>query len=105
MEWHETLTVVYLVATLTLRIIALGVVPEGRRPSSSMSWLLLILLFPEVGFPLYLLMGSPYVKGRRKLIQDEANEVIAAHTQGLPQGSYRRSQPRPAQLELPRTIG
>jgi len=85
MEWPQTLTVVYLVATLALRIVALGVVPEGRRPGSSMAWLMLILLLPEVGFPLYLLIGSPYVKGRRKLIQDAANEVIAVHSEGLPQ--------------------
>ena len=84
MEWQQTLTGVYLVVTLALRVIALGVVPEGRRPSSSMSWLMLILLVPEIGFPLYLLIGSPYVRGRRKLIQHGANEVIAAHSQGLP---------------------
>lgn len=85
MAWHEVVALLWLVVEYSLKVVAIGTVPEGRRPSSSQAWLLLILLLPLVGFPLYWLIGSPYVKGRRKLIQDAANEVIAAHTAGFPQ--------------------
>lgn len=60
----------------TIKIIAIGVVPEGRRPSSSTAWLLAILLLPIVGLPLFLLMGSPYINRRRHRIQQEANAMI-----------------------------
>ncbi|MDO5032301.1 phospholipase D-like domain-containing protein [Corynebacterium sp.] len=59
-----------------IKILAIGVVPEGRRPSSSTAWLLAILLLPIVGLPLFLLMGSPYINRRRHRIQQEANELI-----------------------------
>ena len=34
---------------LTIKVIALGVVPKNRRPSSGMAWLLLILIDPVLG--------------------------------------------------------
>ena len=85
MPWHETLTFLFVVLDFTLKVVAFGVVPEGRKPSSSTAWLLAILLIPFVGFPLYLMIGSPYVRGRRLRIQEEANKVIAAHTGDRPQ--------------------
>lgn len=36
-----------------IKIAAIGLVPEGRRPSSSTAWLLIILLVPIVGLPLF----------------------------------------------------
>lgn len=85
MTWHEALAVVFLVLEYVLKVIAIGTVPEGRRPSSSTAWLLVILMFPLVGFPLYWLIGSPYVRGRRKAVQELANEVIAAHSEPMRQ--------------------
>ncbi|MEB2321257.1 MAG: phospholipase D-like domain-containing protein [Sorangiineae bacterium] len=84
MPWHEALALFLLGLEYGLKLIAIGTVPEGRRPSSSHAWLLLILLVPLVGFPLYYLIGSPYVRGRRRVIQDTVNQVIAAHTAGFP---------------------
>ena len=43
----------------TIKIVAIGWVPAGRKPSSSSAWLLAILLIPLIGLPLFLLMGSP----------------------------------------------
>lgn len=60
----------------TIKIIAIGFVPEGRRPSSSTAWLLAILLLPYLGLPLFLLMGSPYINRRRHQVQKEANQAI-----------------------------
>lgn len=60
-----------------LKIIAIGTVPENRRPAASSAWLLLILFVPVIGFPLYWLIGSPFVRGRRHLIQEQANHLLA----------------------------
>lgn len=40
-----------------IRIIMLGVVPQRRRPSSAMAWLLIIFFAPEIGLILYVLIG------------------------------------------------
>ena len=52
-----------------VKVAAVGIVPERRQPSSSQAWLLLILVLPVVGVPLYFMLGSPYVRGRRHAIQ------------------------------------
>lgn len=73
-----------LVLDFAIKLIAIGVVPEGRHPSSGNAWLLLILFVPLVGLPLYLLLGSPYVNRRRKLIQREANKSLGEGLSHLP---------------------
>ena len=78
------LSTIWLVAEYAMKIVAIGVVPENRRPSSSSAWLLLILFLPVVGFPLYWLIGSPWVTGRRQKVQQQADEIIKSHAQGLP---------------------
>lgn len=78
------LSTVWLVIEYAMKIVAIGVVPENRRPSSSSAWLLLILFLPVVGFPLYWLIGSPWVTGRRRKVQLEADEIIRSHTQDQP---------------------
>ncbi|SNU02735.1 cardiolipin synthetase 2 [Ruaniaceae bacterium KH17] len=79
-EWAS----VFVVAEYVVKIVAVGVVPENRRPTSSTSWLLLILFLPVVGVPLYLLIGSPYVRGRRAQIQAEVNQFLETGTDGVP---------------------
>ena len=74
------LSIVLLVLDYGIKIVAIGVVPENRQPSSSQAWLLLILLVPVVGLPLFFLIGSPYVNGRRHRIQAEANALMLART-------------------------
>lgn len=65
-----------LIVDYTIKIIAIGYVPEGRKPSTSTAWLLAILLIPFLGLPLFLLMGSPYINKRRHRIQQEINDLI-----------------------------
>ncbi len=72
----ETWQTVGLIVDYTIKIIAIGYVPEGRRPSTSTAWLLAILLIPFLGLPLFLLMGSPYINKRRHRIQQEINDLI-----------------------------
>ncbi|APT93309.1 cardiolipin synthase [Corynebacterium phocae] len=79
MDWNvelSTLQAIGLLVDYSIKIFAIGFVPEGRRPSSSTAWLLAILLVPFVGLPLFLLMGSPYINRRRHRLQAQAREMI-----------------------------
>ena len=76
--------ILYLVE-LTIKIVALGTVPSNRRPSSSIAWLLLIVVTPILGVVLFLLIGSPFVRGRRAKVQAVANQVIAERTADVPE--------------------
>lgn len=79
--WLSTALVV---VDYVVKFVAVGLVPENRRPSSSQAWLLLILLVPVIGLPLFLLIGSPYVRGRRHQLQARANRELTAATASLP---------------------
>lgn len=73
-----------LVLDYGIKIAAIGVVPSNRQPSSSSAWLLLILLVPVIGLPLFLLVGNPYVRGRHQEIQAEAIRSIKSGREDLP---------------------
>jgi len=83
----------FALVSITLRIIALGVIPGNRRPSSGMAWLLLILLAPVAGFGVFLLFGRTHLEKRRsgrqheatRLISDRAHELLESYdTSGAP---------------------
>ncbi len=84
MTWVTFLTSTWVILEFMLKVVAVGTVPESRRPSSSTAWLLLILFLPVIGFPLYWLIGSPWVRGRRHTIQAKANALVARGTAHLP---------------------
>jgi cardiolipin synthase A/B len=75
--------ILYLIE-LTIKIVALGTIPGNRRPSSSIAWLLLIVVTPILGLVIFLLIGSPFVRGRRAKVQAEANQVITERTAEIP---------------------
>src|SRR5512133_3324039 len=75
--------ILYLVE-LTIKIVALGTIPGNRRPSSSIAWLLLIVVTPILGLVIFLLIGSPFVRGRRAKVQAEANKVITERAAEIP---------------------
>ncbi|HIV56475.1 MAG TPA: cardiolipin synthase [Candidatus Stackebrandtia faecavium] len=77
-------TSVFVIVEYVIKILAIGIVPENRRPSSSAAWLLLILFLPIVGVPLFLMLGSPYVNRRRARIQAQANQLFEKGTDLLP---------------------
>jgi len=68
----------------TIKVVALGVVPRNRRPSSGMAWLLLILVIPLAGFAIFLLMGRTRLERRRHEKQAEVNEIVATRTERVP---------------------
>lgn len=84
MDWLKLAGGLAILTEYGLKILAIGTVPEGRRPSSSSAWLLLILFVPIIGFPLYWLIGSTAVRGRRHEIQAKANRTLTEHTGTLP---------------------
>ena len=65
------------IVDLTIRLVALVVVPRNRLPTAAMAWLLAIFFIPVVGVLLYLLIGSPQLPKERQRKQLEMNEVIA----------------------------
>lgn len=75
---------VLLIIDYAIKIVAIGFVPENRRPSSSTAWLLAILLLPFVGLPLFLLMGSNYINRRRHEVQKRALERVASVQENTP---------------------
>ncbi|QPK83046.1 cardiolipin synthase [Corynebacterium qintianiae] len=67
---------VAMIVDYVIKFVVIGIVPSNRRPSSANAWLLLILLLPIIGLPLYLLMGSDFFNRRRHRIQQRANAMI-----------------------------
>lgn len=72
------------IADYVIKFIAIGVIPENRSPSSSTAWLLAIMLLPVVGLPLFLLLGSQTITGRRNRIQAMLNQLILERTKDKP---------------------
>ncbi|WP_120003190.1 cardiolipin synthase [Nesterenkonia muleiensis] len=84
MTLSSVLMGVFIAVDLIIKVVAIGVVPENRKPSSSTAWLLIILFFPFIGLPLFLLIGSPYINKRRQRIQARANTILATGAEQLP---------------------
>jgi len=93
---------IWVVIEYIIKIGAMGVVPENRRPASSSAWLLLIFLLPLVGLPLYLLIGSPWVHGTRRRQQHTVNEITLDYTRSMPDLPKRAHPPPAALLPDPR---
>lgn len=81
MTWWQ---IVFFVIDYTIKFIAIGWVPENRSPSASTAWLLVILLIPFLGLPLFLLLGSQQITGRRHRVQSLAGELIRERTAHMP---------------------
>jgi cardiolipin synthase len=103
LTWYA---IVFLVFEYLIKIAAVGTVPENRKTGSSFAWLMLILFLPVVGLPLFLLLGSPYVRGRRHKLQGEVNALIASETTQHPSSEkYVRDIPGvPSIIELNRRL-
>ncbi|GAA4807618.1 cardiolipin synthase [Nocardioides caeni] len=92
---------------IVLRFVALGVIPGGRRPSTGMAWLLLILIEPIIGFLIFWMFGRTRLEGRRIQRQKQAITAIRQRTEELPLDYDLASLPRPVQriAELNRSLG
>jgi cardiolipin synthase len=74
-----------ILVSVIARVLALGVIPGNRRPSSGMAWLLLVLLSPVAGIVAFSFFGTTRVGRRRHLHQHEVNQRIAAAAAWLPE--------------------
>jgi cardiolipin synthase len=74
------LSVAVVLAHVAICVAAICVIPGGRRPSTGMAWLLLILAAPFVGLLLFLLFGSTHVERRRHDKQQAVNARIHERT-------------------------
>ena len=60
-------------------VLALGVIPGNRKPSTGMAWLILVLAVPYLGIVAFALFGSTSVGRKRRAWQRQVNaEVMAA---------------------------
>lgn len=72
-----------LITDITIRVVAVIIVPQNRKPQTAMAWLLAIFLIPFVGIILYLLIGSAKLPRRRREKQQEINTFILDTTEGM----------------------
>ncbi|GAB3073446.1 cardiolipin synthase [Corynebacterium aquatimens] len=60
----------------SIKFVVIGIIPENRKPSSANAWLLVILLIPYLGLPLYFFLGSTFLNRRRHRIQERAADAV-----------------------------
>ncbi|MFE4544975.1 cardiolipin synthase [Arthrobacter sp. NPDC056727] len=63
-------------ADLVIRVLAVGIIPGNRRPTTAMAWLLGIFFVPAVGLILFLLFGNFRLSRRRIEQQQLVNERV-----------------------------
>ncbi len=95
------------VVDIALRILALGVIPENRRPSTGMAWLLLVLLSPGVGLIAFAFFGSNRLDRKRRARQHEIKRLIAERAQAVVDDLPEEAAPDyvPSVVTLNRTLG
>ena len=71
------------VIDFAIRVLALGIIPGNRRPTTAMAWLLGIFIVPTLGLILFLLFGNFRLSRRRRAQQDAINTRIRAGTSEL----------------------
>lgn len=72
------------VANIAVKVAALGIIPAGRKPSTGMAWLFLVLLNSVLGLVAFALFGSARLDRRRQARQDQARERIRERTGEVP---------------------
>ena len=71
------------VVDFVIRVLALGIIPGNRRPTTAMAWLLGIFFVPALGLVLFLLFGNFRLSRRRRAQQHAVNMRIRAGTSEL----------------------
>jgi len=69
---------------LAVKVLALGVVPRNRKPSTGLAWLMLVLISTWLGLIAFAFFGRTSVGAKRRHQQDAANREISARTADLP---------------------
>ncbi|MDQ0754961.1 cardiolipin synthase [Arthrobacter sp. B3I4] len=92
---------------LVIRVLALGIIPGNRRPTTAMAWLLGIFFMPALGVVLFLLFGNFRLSRRRRAQQEAVNTRIRAGTSELAavESRYNGSEWVASAAELNKTLG
>ena len=72
------------VFNVVICLLALGVFPGSRKPSTAMAWLILVLVLPYFGFLIFLLFGRTSVGRKRRDWQAQVNEQVIAALEAAP---------------------
>jgi cardiolipin synthase len=82
--WAAILLLLLSIISFAIKVLALGVVPRNRKPSTGLAWLMLVLISSWIGLIAFLFFGRTSVGSKRRHQQDAANREIAARTSDLP---------------------
>jgi cardiolipin synthase len=95
------------VIDFAIRVLALGIIPGNRRPTTAMAWLLGIFIVPTLGLALFLLFGNFRLSRKRRAQQDAVNTRVRAGTSELAMLESRYSGPEwvASAAELNKTLG
>jgi len=74
---------IYLAIDITIRVLAILFIPENRRPTAAMGWLLAIFFFPVLGALLFVVLGTTKLPKHRRQKQEEVNVYIKMTTEGV----------------------
>ncbi|MDQ1622341.1 MAG: cardiolipin synthase [Actinomycetota bacterium] len=95
------------VVDFIIRVLALGIIPGNRRPTTAMAWLLGIFFVPALGLVLFLLFGNFRLSRRRREQQEAVNTRIRAGTSELAaiESTYDGPEWVASAAELNKTLG
>ncbi|WP_405372184.1 MULTISPECIES: cardiolipin synthase [unclassified Microbacterium] len=94
LDWTWTWWLVLLVMfDISIRILAIIIVPRNRKPTAATAWLLAIYFIPPVGILLFLLIGNPRLPRKRRKEQQAINEFLRTSTENLTFGTLRADPP------------
>ena len=74
--------ILVLLVDISIRVLAVILVPQNRKPQTATAWLLAIFLIPFFGILLFLLIGNTRLPRRRREKQHEINRYILETTSG-----------------------
>ncbi|WP_036318968.1 cardiolipin synthase [Microbacterium sp. B24] len=92
--WALAWVILVFVTDVTVRILAIIIVPRNRRPTAAMAWLLAIYFIPIIGVLLFLLIGNPRLPRKRRKKQQQINDYIRTTSHGLDLGALRPDPPQ-----------
>ena len=79
--WPLAVAVGVLIFDVVVRVVALVVIPYGRRPTAALAWLMAVFFVPVVGSVVFLLIGSPHLPRRRQAAQAQMNSMLTEVSQ------------------------
>jgi cardiolipin synthase A/B len=71
---------VVLAIDIGVRVAALGIIPNNRKPSEATAWLLAVFFVPLLGILVFLLLGHSKLSRKRRAKQRAINAAIYANT-------------------------